>query len=192
MELERIYLQPKSSPRLFDRPIQDLQNIIGAKLSFMDHVFGRCERLLKAVDGQRYYTPNIYRGNNDYVLLTPDNRVLGNYCFFVPEEPETMTFSMGAMGRIKAPFSLVVWVDQRTVEESDLRNVYDLELKVLDAIGTPGTLRNGSIDIRRVFHRAENVFAGFTLDEVDNQFMMSPFMGLRIEFELRIDEDCRL
>jgi hypothetical protein len=27
---------------------------------------------------------------------------------------------------------------------------------------------------------------------VDNQFLMSPFFGLRIEFEAWIDEDCNL
>lgn len=189
MELERLYLQP-DEPKLFDRPIQDLQKSIAGKLLFMDHVFGRCERLLKVVDGKRYYTPNIYKGRDEYILLTPDNTDLGNYCFFVPEEPEVMVANFGVSGRIKAPFSLVVWVDMRDVEDKDVRNVYDLELKVLDAVASPGVLRHGGLEVSRIYHKAENVFSGFTLDEVDNQFMMSPFMGLRIELELWIDEDC--
>ena len=187
--MERIILQPKEA-RLFDRPIQDLQRSIGAKLLFMDHIFGRCERLIKEIDGRRIYSPNVYKGNDEYILLTPDNTDLGNYCFFVREEPEQMAVDAGLHSRLRAPFSLVVWVDLRTVEDDDQRNVYDLELKVLDAISSPGVLRSGGITVSRVYHRAENVFEGFTLDEVQNQFLMSPFFGLRVQFELLVDEDC--
>lgn len=189
--IDRIYLQPEE-PRLFDRPIQDLQKSIARRLLFMDHVFGRCERLAKVIDGRTVYSPNVYKGKDEYILLTPDNTDLGNYSFFVAEEPETMVSAFGISGRIKAPFSLVVWVDLRTIEEKDARNVYELELKVLDAIASPGVLRHGGLEVSRVYHRAENVFTGFTLDEVDNQFMMSPFAGLRIELELWVDEDCTI
>lgn len=189
--IDRIYLQPEE-PRLFDRPIQDLQKSIARRLLFMDHVFGRCERLAKVIDGRTVYSPNVYKGKDEYILLTPDNTDLGNYSFFVAEEPETMVSAFGISGRIKAPFSLVVWVDLRTIEEKDARNVYELELKVLDAIASPGVLRHGGLEVSRVYHRAENVFTGFTMDEVDNQFMMSPFAGLRIELELWVDEDCTI
>lgn len=189
--IDRIYLQPEE-PRLFDRPIQDLQKSITRRLLFMDHVFGRCERLTKVIDGRTVYSPNVYKGKDEYILLTPDNTDLGNYSFFVAEEPETMVSAFGISGRIKAPFSLVVWVDLRTIEEKDARNVYELELKVLDAIASPGVLRHGGLEVSKVYHRAENVFTGFTLDEVDNQFMMSPFAGLRIEFELWVDGDCTI
>lgn len=189
MAIERLYLQT-DEPKLFDRPIQDMQKSIAKRLLFMNHVFGRCERLIKAVDGRKYYTPNVYKGGDEYELLTPDNADLGNYCFFVPDEPEVMVSNFGISGRMKAPFSLVVWVDLRTIEEKDVRNVYDLELKVLDAVASPGVLRNGGMEVTRVYHRAENVFAGFTMDEVDNQYLMSPFTGLRIEMEIWVDEDC--
>ena len=191
MVTDRIYLQPEQ-PRLFDRPIQDLQKSIGSKLLFMNHIFGRCERLLKVVEGRRYYTPNIYKGRDEYELLTPDNTDLGNYCFFVPDDPEVMVANFGISGRLRAPFSLVVWVNMLDVDDKDTRNVYDLELKVLDAIASPGVLRHGGIEVMRVYHKAENVFQGFTLDEVDNQFLMSPFMGLRVECELWVDEECNI
>lgn len=190
MELvDRVYLKPEQ-PRLFDRPIQDMQKSIGAKLLFMDHVFGRCERLIKEVEGRKVYTPNVYKGGDEYLLLTPDNTDLGNYCFFVREEPEQMVVDAAIHSRLRAPFSLVVWVDLRTIEDTDQRNIYDLELKVLDAISSPGTLKSGGITVQRVYHRAENIFEGFTLDEVQNQFLMSPFFGLRVQFELWVDEDC--
>ena len=82
MAIERIYKQPASNPKLFDKTIQNLQDALGG-LSWLNHVFGRCERLAKVVNGQRLYSPNVYRGRDEYILLTPDNTDLGNYCFFV-------------------------------------------------------------------------------------------------------------
>lgn len=184
-----IYKQP-SVPRLFDRPIQNLQDALGG-LSWMDNVYGRCERLVKEKDGRRTYTPNAYKGNGDYILLTPDEVAHGNYCFFVMEEPETVGVSMGVQSRIRAPFSLIVWVDMRKVgHEADDRNIYQVEAEVLECIGVGGVLKSGSIQVSKVYHHAENVFQGFSLDEVDNQFMMSPFAGFRITGELIITEDC--
>ena len=68
----------------------------------------------------------------------------------------------------------------------------DVIEKVLDAVASPGVLRSGGITVNRVYHRAESVFDGFSLDEVDNQFLMSPFYGLRIQFDLWVDEDCNV
>ena len=191
MAIDRIYLKP-SSPKLFDKPIQDLQQTLASKCLWIDHAFGRCERLVKEVDGRRQYTPNVYAGKDEYILLTPDNTELGNYCFFVREEPEQIVANMGIQNRLRAPFSLVVWVDMRTFEDSDERDVYALEQQVMDAIGTPAAIRHGGMTVTRIYHKAENVFDGFSLDEVDNQFLMSPFYGIRVQMELWVDEECNV
>ncbi len=188
--MKRIYKQT-NAPRLFDRPIQNLQDSLGVNCSFLTHIFGRCERLVKDVNGRRVYSPNVYLGKEEYILLTPDNTALGNYAFFIREEPERMGVSMGVQSRMHAPFSLVVWVDMRTFEEYDDRNVYQVELDVLRAVGMPGALKNGGVKVTNIYHKAENVFDGFTLDEVDNQYLMAPYYGFRIQMELWIDEDCK-
>lgn len=189
MELGRIFKQPATGAKLFDRPIQNLQDALG-KVSYLNHIFGRAERLVKEIDGRRVYTPNVYFRRNNYILLTPDARALGNYCFFVREEPERMGVSMGLQSRMHAPFSLVVWVDMRTVSTTDNRNVYQFERDILDAISTPGVLKKGGLKVTNIYHTAEKVFDGFSLDEVDNQFLMSPYCGIRIQMEIWIDEDC--
>jgi hypothetical protein len=44
--------------------------------------------------------------------------------------------------------------------------------------------------VSRIYERAENVFRGYTMDEVDNQFLMSPFAGWRFDGLLTIKNDC--
>ena len=188
MAIERIYKQP-TRPYLFDRVIQGLQDGLGG-IAWLTHIFGRSERLVKMKDGARHYTPNVYYGKDEYIQLLPDNKELGNYCFFVLEEPQTVSVPYGASNRVKAPFSLVVWVDMRTVGATyDDRNTEQLKEQVLKTLRR-AWLRHGAIELNRVYERAENVFQGYSLDEVDNQYLMAPFAGFRITGEMVIDEEC--
>ena len=189
--IERIYKQTQT-PHLFDRIIQSLQDGLG-ELSWMNHIFGRCERLVKEMpDGRRLYTPNVYMGREEYELLTPDNRRLGNYSFFVMEEPQTVTSPQGVFNRLRSPFSLIVWVDMREVERTtDTRDTERVKEDIIKAVRR-AWLRHGAVTLDRVYERAENVFHGFSLDETDNQFLMAPFYGLRLTGEMLIDEDCTL
>jgi hypothetical protein len=92
--------------------------------------------------------------------------------------------------RVKAPFSLIVWVDMRSVGEADDdRNTEALKEQILKTVRR-AWLRNGAVTIERVYERAENVYDGFTIDEVDNQFMMAPYAAFRFEGTMMVDEDC--
>ena len=188
MAISRIYKQPTRA-YLFDRIIQDLQDALGS-LGWLNHIFGRSERLVKMKDGMRYYTPNVYAGKDNYIQLLPDNTDLGNYCFFVMDEPQMVTLPMGVQNRVKAPFSLIVWVDMRKVGATyDDRNTEYLKEQLVKTI-RKGWVKSGSVTIEKIYEKAENVFQGYSLDEVDNQFLMSPFAGFRISGEMQIDEEC--
>ena len=188
MAIARIYKQPTRA-YLFDRVIQGLQDALG-DIAWLTHIFGRSERLVKMKNGMRYYTPNVYYGRDEYIQLLPDNRDLGNYCFFVMEEPQTVTYPMGIQNRVRAPFSLIVWVDMRTIGATyDDRNTEQLKEQVLKTIKR-GWIKHGAVTVEKVYERAENVFQGYSLDEVDNQYLMSPFAGFRLTGEMQIDEEC--
>ena len=187
MAIARIYKMP-TSPKLFDKAIQDLQDALGG-LSWLNHIFGRVERLVKVVDGRRLYTPNVYQGRDEYILLTPDNTWLGNYSFFVMDEPVQVS-KPTQQYHLRCPFSLVVWFDLRTIpNDADTRNTEAVKDDILRTIRT-AWMKTGHVVVERIYERAENVFEGFSLDEVDNQFLMSPFAGFRIIGEMSVNEDC--
>lgn len=188
MAIARIYKQPARA-YLFDRVIQSVQDALG-DVAWLDHIFGRSERLVRMKDGRKYFTPNVYIGKDDYMSLLPDNTDLGNYCFFVMDEPQTVSVPMGIQNRVKSPFSLIVWYDLRTVGATDDdRNTEKIKEQVLKAMRR-GWIKAGNVTIERIYERAENVFNGYSLDEVDNQFLMSPFAGFRLTGEMIIDEEC--
>ena len=181
-----------TSPYLFDKVIKEIQQALKNGLPWLDYSFGRAERLVKVIDGKRIYTPNVYKGNDNYEVLLPDDR-LRCFSFFVLSEPQELMNRMQTELRIKAPFSLIVWVDLRKVEkvmnQPDQRNTEYVKEQILGVLETAFP-KKGHFSIQRIYQRAENVFDGFTLDEVQNQFLMSPFAGFRFYGELIVTNDC--
>lgn len=177
---------------LFDKVINELATALKAGLPWLDKSYGRAERLVKEIDGRRIYTPNIYLGNDQYDVILPDDR-RGCYSFFVLHEPQELMNRMQTEIRVRAPFSLIVWVDLRKVEKvmrlPDKRNTEQVKEQVLGVIGTAFP-KHGAVSVTKIYERAENVFDGFTMDEVQNQFLMSPFAGFRFTGELIVTNDC--
>ncbi len=186
------YLPTHTAPYLFDKLIRELQQTLMERLPWLDASHGRAERLVKTIDGKRYYTPNIYLGGNEYESLLPDDRK-GCYSFFVMNEPQEVKSLVQTEVRIKAPFSLIIWFDMRKVEKvmnlSDDRNTEYVKEQVLAVLNTAFS-KKGSMTVQRIYERAENVFDGFTLDEVQNQYLMSPFAGFRLQGEMIVTNDC--
>lgn len=183
-----------TQPYLCDKVITELQDILTVGLPWLQEAFGRAERLVKTIEGKRYYTPNIYCGDNQYESLLPDDR-RGCYSFFVIAEPQEIQQMVQTEIRVHYPFSLIVWVDMRQVERvmhlPDERNTEYIKEQVLSVLES-AHLRKGRIALSKIYERAENIFQGFTLDEVDNQYLMSPFAGLRLTGEIVITNDCNV
>ena len=181
-----------TTPYLFDKVIRELQQALKDGLPWLENSFGRVERRVTEVNERRLYVPAIYQQDGMYGIMLPDDR-LGCYSFFVMHDPQEVLNRMQTEVRIKSPFSLIVWVDMRRVEKKmrmpDERNTEYIKEQVLSVIET-ASKRKGHISINRIYERAENVFDGFSLDEVNNQFLMSPFAGFRFYGEMIVTNDC--
>lgn len=178
------------NPELFDRVIANIQKGLADGLPWLNYSFGRSERLVKSIQGKRYYTPNIYVGGNEYMLIAPDSNI-GNFSFFVLDDPQQIDWFPGEQNKYTTPFSVIFWFDMRTIaNDPNNRNTEAVKQQIMRVLNGGIWLRSGSMKINRVYAKAENIFAGFTLDEIDNQFLMHPFAGFRFAGELGIDETC--
>lgn len=68
--IERVPIN-NNNPRLLDKVITELQRGLADRLPWLNHSFGKAERLVKMIDGRKVYTPNIYVGKNEYELSPP-------------------------------------------------------------------------------------------------------------------------
>ena len=185
------------NPVMLDRVIGEIQNGLVENIPWLDAAFGRSQRLSKNVNGKKVITPNVFcggwngHGPNDYIEVSPDSKI-GNFAFFEVDDPQTI--DAGPWARtIKTPFSIIFWFDlTRVYNEPSNRNTEYLKAQILRVLnGRDGWhLTNGRVTVNRIYERAENIYRGYTLSEIDNQFLMHPYAGFRFDGLLVYDELC--
>jgi hypothetical protein len=187
--MSEVYL--KDNPELLDIIIGNIQQGLAENIGWLDKAFGRAERLVKNdPDGRTYYLPAVYIDGNEYEYVTPDSNI-GNFCFFWVSDPQEVDWEANISVGIKCPFSLIFWFDMRTVFNSaDIRDKEQVKKQILDVLNGGFWLKKGSFRINRIYELAENIYRGFSLAEIDNQYLMQPYCGFRFEGELSITENC--
>lgn len=191
--MERIPI--KAHPYLFDRVFQELQQVLGDNISWLNHIFGKAERLEKDYKTRwHYWSPNVYIGNDQYENIEPDYNSIGNYSFFTLWDPQTLN-NWGMMGQplcMKSKFSLIVFVNLHDIESDDDRNTEYVKREVLRTLHD-AHLREGQIEIENVWERDGDggVFRDFGMDENDNQYMASPYAAFRFEGHITLRDTCK-
>ena len=181
-------LYKKKQPHLFDFIIGEIEDSLYEHCEWLNSIFGRCERLVKEINGRKVYTANWYKKGNDYTMIAPDEG-LGNFCFFVLDEPTDLeTYYEGDVTRCKIGFGMILWCDLRTVSAE--RNTELVKEQILQILNGKTHFRAGRMTVNRIYERDENVFREFDYDEIDNQYLMHPFAAFRFEGELIIDTLC--
>ena len=185
------------NPVMLDKIIGEIQAGLVSEVKWLDVAFGRAQRLAKSMNGKTILTPNVYcggwngHGENDYIEVSPDSKI-GNFSFFEIEDPQTITAGPWAR-EIKAPFGLIVWFDlTRVYNTASNRNTEKLKADILHVLnGRAGWhLTEGRIMVTKIYERAENIYRGYSLSEIDNQFLMHPFAGFRFDGILEFNELC--
>lgn len=186
-----------SDPVMLDWVLGQIQAGLVEGVSWLDVAFGRAQRLTKMQGGKKIVTPNVFcggwngHGPNDYIEVSPDSKI-GNFSYFEIDDPQTI--EPGPWARtIKSPFALVVWFDlTRVYGKAADRNTEKLKADILHILGGRAGwhLESGRITINRIYERAENIYRGYSLNEIDNQFLMHPYAGFRFEGVLIYDEPC--
>lgn len=182
--MERIPIPPNAA--LFDKAVADLQTLFAGELTWLDHAFGICERVTRTIDNKRYNIASVYTGADNYEQIEPCVK-LGNFCFFYLRDPQE--FGRMDKDQVHTPLSIIFWYDMRKVGYPTSRNREAIKAKILSLV-QGAHLPNGTIVGSRIYEEPKNVFADFSYDYVDNQFLMSPFAGLRIDAVLYADIPC--
>lgn len=183
---------------MLDKVIGQIQKGLVENISWLDAAFGKAQRIARMAEGGRkVITPNVYcggwngHGPNDYIEVSPDSKI-GNFSFFEIDDPQTITAGPWAR-EIKAPFALVVWFDlTRVYKAAANRNTEKLKAQILNVLNsrTGWHLTSGRVVVNRIYERPEAIYKGYTLSEIDNQYLMHPFAGFRFEGILEYEELC--
>ena len=179
-----------ATPAFTDKIIVQVQDTLKAKLPWLDYSFGQSQRLVTTKDKKDYFYPGVHIGRGDYLNVLPDQN-LGNYSFFILEDPQNVDFRAHTTNNVKLKYSLVFWFNLDKVFPGLIdRNTEALKAQILKILNRELFLTFGRIDVRSIYEQAENIYKGYSLKEVDSQYLMQPYGGFRFEGEMLFMEDC--
>lgn len=188
----------KESPVLLDKVMQDIQNALTEKLTWLDHAFGKAYKLVEyQQDGSKFVYPAIYNGEGEYISLLPNDN-LGNFSWFDIYDPQKITQVAQTSPQYTVDGALIFWYRLDSIY-GDKSVMYTEEIKdeILRILTTPGFITTpGRLTVTSVYERLENIYRGYTYqgEDIQNgekQFLMYPYAGIRIEFTLTTRELCR-
>lgn len=202
-----VHIKMKEQPVLLDKVIQDMQTALKEKLPWLNYAFGKAYKLVEhKLDGEKYIYPAAYIGNSEYVSLVPNDN-FGNFCWFDIYDPQDITQVVQSTPQFTFSGAIVFWYNLNTIyADSDF--IYSEEVKdeIIRVITTPGIIKQtGRLTIDKAYERFENIYKGYSIEKIynnytykgegiqdlDKQFFMHPYAGLRLEFTLTTRELCQ-
>ena len=169
---------------LLDLFLMALRTHLQANVSWLTTAYGNAQQLKRTKDNRTVTYPAVPALNGvEYIDMFPDEH-LGQFSWF-----DIPSYSIEDRGRpdkiYKADASLIVWGDLRRMYAADWqgRTVEDAKNDVLTALEAPG-LSGGKIRLKNTYNRQSDIYRGYTDSEVENQYMMRPYIAFRLELEM--------
>lgn len=198
--IERIPL--KAQPKLFEAVIQQMQVALGGGLTWLDHVFGKAERVehniselrqyyQKHMHDEPFFTPAFYVGGGKYERIVPDKQDWGNYAFFYMERRQDLGDQTRVMPyfRLKGEVNLIIWGDSRTIEREDDRNIESIKSDILQVLGGM-MLKDAVVRWTEVYENSEEVWREYSIRETIGKFAMHPYFCFRFVGEIECESGC--
>ena len=203
MKEATVHIRMKDNPVLLDKILQDIQTTLMDKLAWLDYAFGRAYKIIEhRPDGGKFVYPAIYNGNSEYISLLPNDN-FGNFSWFDIYDPQIIEQNIR---QFTYKGALVFWYDLSSIyDDANTLHTEEIKNEVINVLTAKGFITTvGRLTISRIYENFENIYKGYALEkiynnyqysgeniqEIDKQFFMYPYAGLRIEFELVTRELC--
>jgi len=189
------YIKPNvpliPNPVNLDAAIQKLQTLLGT-VPWLEVVYGRATTgIRKTATGKEYKYPEVYAGKGDYLILEPNNYLSAHAFFKVDGSREAVDWTPFKKNSYRVKLSLIVWANLDRVKTRDTTLNYQHRFKeeLMDAVNRKLEGQT-AFRITKIYEEPGDVFAGYSLNHVDNQTFKHPEYGFRIEGLLTFDEFC--
>ena len=197
----------KEDPVLLDKILQDMQKSLMNRLKWLNCAFGRAYKLVEhRPDGNKFIYPAMYNGNGEYVSLLPNDN-FGNFSWFDIYDPQKITEVVQSLPQYTFSGAIIFWYDLSSIyEDETVMHTEEVKDEIMRVLTTPGLITTtGKLVINDIYERFENIYKGYSIEkiynnytykgegiqDIDKQFFMYPYAGIRIEFTLTTRELCQ-
>ena len=207
MKENSVQIRFKEDPVLLDKILQDMQKSLMNRLKWLNCAFGRAYKLVEhRPDGNKFIYPAMYNGNGEYVSLLPNDN-FGNFSWFDIYDPQKITEVVQSLPQYTFSGAIIFWYDLSSIyEDETVMHTEEVKDEIMRVLTTPGLITTtGKLVINDVYERFENIYKGYSIEkiynnytykgegiqDIDKQFFMYPYAGIRIEFTLTTRELCQ-
>ena len=180
------------NPEIFDKALAAYNTKLKTYFPWLQHAYGIGQRLqVKNDQGRVVRFPGIYSGTGkDYLNLFPAER-LGNFSWW-ELSPYKVEQISNQQEKISADFGLVVWFNLVKVlgQPNERRNLEMIKgefLAYFRQVRVPET----RITVGQITTREEDLYKGYSLQEVEEQYLMHPFAGVRFNGTITVERLCQ-
>lgn len=207
MKENSVQIRFKEDPVLLDKILQDMQKSLMNRLKWLNCAFGRAYKLVEhRPDGNKFIYPAMYNGNGEYVSLLPNDN-FGNFSWFDIYDPQKITEVVQSLPQYIFSGAIIFWYDLSSIyEDETVMHTEEVKDEIMRVLTTPGLITTtGKLVINDIYERFENIYKGYSIEkiynnytykgegiqDIDKQFFMYPYAGIRIEFTLTTRELCQ-
>lgn len=207
MKENSVQIRFKEDPVLLDKILQDMQKSLMNRLKWLNCAFGRAYKLVEhRPDGNKFIYPAMYNGNGEYVSLLPNDN-FGNFSWFDIYDPQKITKVVQSLPQYTFSGAIIFWYDLSSIyEDGTVMHTEEVKDEIMRVLTTPGLITTtGKLVINDIYERFENIYKGYSIEkiynnytykgegiqDIDKQFFMYPYAGIRIEFTLTTRELCQ-
>lgn len=207
MKENSVQIRFKEDPVLLDKILQDMQKSLMNRLKWLNYAFGRAYKLVEhRPDGNKFIYPAMYNGNGEYASLLPNDN-FGNFSWFDIYDPQKITEVVQSLPQYTFSGAIIFWYDLSSIyEDETVMHTEEVKDEIMRVLTTPGLITTtGKLVINDMYERFENIYKGYSIEkiynnytykgegiqDIDKQFFMYPYAGIRIEFTLTTRELCQ-
>lgn len=198
MRENSVQIRYKDNPVLLDKILQDMQKSLMDRLKWLNYAFGRAYKLVEhRSDGNKFIYPAMYNGNGEYVSLLPNDN-FGNFSWFDIYDPQKITQVVQSLPQYTFSGAIIFWYDLSSIyEDETVMHTEEIKDEIIRVLTTPGLITTtGRLVINEICERFENIYNNYNykgegIQDIDKQFFMYPYAGIRIEFTLITRELCQ-
>ena len=207
MKENSVQIRFKEDPVLLDKILQDMQKSLMNRLKWLNCAFGRAYKLVEhRPDGNKFIYPAMYNGNGEYGSLLPNDN-FGNFSWFDIYDPQKITEVVQSLPQYTFSGAIIFWYDLSSIyEDETVMHTEEVKDEIMRVLTTPGLITTtGKLVINDIYERFENIYKGYSIEkiynnytykgegiqDIDKQFFMYPYAGIRIEFTLTTRELCQ-
>lgn len=194
MKEETVRVRFKENPVLIDKTLQELQQVLKSNLKWLDCAFGKAFRITSSTEEGKYDYPAFYNGNGEYVSLLPNDN-FGNFSWFDIYDPQIIRSVAPSRPQYTIKGALVLWYNLESIyADGEVLYTEEVKKEVLRLLTSAGVLQSARLVVTEVYERFENIYKGYFYNDefygADRHFLLYPYAGLRIEFDLILKTLC--